>query len=88
MNPNCEVGMGGTGDAPVPSGHWPDGTGTMVAMEKDERKSPSAFPNPRGGSPRGTGQWPVPPIELAAATEEVGLKIRRMFSRAGYLVSP
>ena len=73
FNPNAEVGMGGTGDPPVPSGHWPDGTGRTLALETDVRKSSGAVPVPSGGSPLGTGQWPVLPTEMATATSEFGL---------------
>ncbi len=55
------VAMGSTGDPPVPSGHWPDGTGKRLAPATGARKSTDAFPIPSGGSPLGTGQWPVLP---------------------------
>ena len=43
FNPNSEVGMGSTGDPPVPSGHWPDGTRPTLELERDVRKSSCAF---------------------------------------------
>jgi hypothetical protein len=54
--PNSEIGMGGTGDPPVSSGHWSDETRRMLAMDMDARKRVGAFPVPGGGSPPGTGQ--------------------------------
>ena len=65
---------GGTGDPPVPSGDPPDGMERMLAMEAAGRKSSRAFPVPSGESPLGTGQWPVPPTGMAAATSEFGFK--------------
>lgn len=53
--------MGGTGDPPAPSGHRPDGTGKLLVLETDAWKSPGACPIPGGGSPPGTGLWPVRP---------------------------
>ena len=44
FNPNSEVGMGSTGDPPVPSGHWPDGTREDVGTETGSRKSADGFP--------------------------------------------
>jgi hypothetical protein len=74
FNPNSEVEVGGTGDSPVPSGHWPDGTGKTFALAGDVRKILSAFPIPGGGSPPGTGQWHVLPTKMATATSEFGSK--------------
>ena len=74
INPNSEIGMGSTGDSPVPSGHWPDGTGRTLAPETDVEKSSGAFPIPSGGSPLGTGQWPVLPAGMATAISEFGIK--------------
>ncbi len=74
LNLNSEVGMGSTGDPPVPSGHWPDGTGRTSALETGVRKSSDAFPVPSGGSPLGTGQWPVLPTEMVTVASEFGLK--------------
>ena len=71
---NSQVGMGGTGKPPVPSGHWPDGTGRMLVLPTDVRKSSCALPVPSGGSPLGTGQWPVLPSGMTAATSEFGFK--------------
>ena len=59
--------MGGTGHSPVPSGHWPDGTGKTFELETDARESLNVSSIPSGGSPLGTGQWPVLP--KAAASE-------------------
>ena len=72
LNPNAEVRAGGTGDPPVPSGHWPDGTGRTLAMKTGVWKSSGAFAVPGGGSPPGTGQWPVLPTERATAASEFG----------------
>src|ERR1035437_9726484 len=65
--------MGSTGDPPVPSGHWPDGKGRTQLLNTYANKSADTHFIPSGGSPPGTGQWPVLPIELAAATSEFGL---------------
>jgi hypothetical protein len=69
-NPKSEVGMGGTGDPPVPSGHWPDGTGRRPALETDSWNG--SFPNPSGESPIGTGQWPVLPARVATVPSKFG----------------
>src|ERR1017187_10655581 len=61
LSPNSEIGIGSTGDPPVPSGHWPDGRDRTLALKTEARKIPGAFPVPSGGSPLGTGQWPVLP---------------------------
>jgi hypothetical protein len=42
----------------------------------DVQKNLAALPIPSGGSPLGTGQWPVPPSGAAAATSEFRLKSR------------
>jgi len=44
FSPNSEAGMGGTGDPPVPSGHWPDGTGRSFVL-------PHTFGKVRAPSP-------------------------------------
>ena len=44
FNPNSEIGMGGTGDPPVPSGHWPDGRDRTLALKTEAWKIPGAFP--------------------------------------------
>jgi hypothetical protein len=67
FNPNSEVGLGSTGDPPVPDGHWPDGTGRTLIPATAAQNRSHAFPIPSGGSPLGTGQWPVPPIGVAIA---------------------
>jgi len=61
--------MGGTGDSPVPSGHWPDGTGKTFELETDVRKDLSASSIPSGGSPLGTGQGPVLPGAAASDSQ-------------------
>src|ERR1039457_520415 len=80
LNPNSEIGMGSTGDPPVPSGHWPDGRDRTLALKTDVRKSSGAFPVPSGGAPLGTGQWPVLPVEMATATSEFGFNSGFLFS--------
>ena len=72
FNPNSEIGMGSTGDPPVPSGHWPDGMGRTPEEVKDAWESSPAIPVPSGESPLGTGQWPVLPTGTSAATSEFG----------------
>ena len=74
INPNSEIRIGSTGDPPVPSGHWPDGRDRTLALNTEARKIPGAFPVPSGGSPLGTGQWPVLPTKMATATSESGIK--------------
>jgi hypothetical protein len=66
--------MGSTGDPPVPSGHWPDGRDRTLALKTEARKIPGAFPVPSGGSPLGTGRWPVLPTKMAAATFNEGAR--------------
>jgi hypothetical protein len=56
-----KFGTGSTGDPPVPSGHWPDGTGSARVWKTSARKNANASTFPSGESPLGTGQWPVPP---------------------------
>jgi hypothetical protein len=73
LSPNSGVGMGGTGDPPVPSGHWPDGTGGRLALETDARKV-QALPIPSGGSPLGTAGSAVLPNGVGIATSKFGLK--------------
>src|ERR1019366_8840974 len=75
LNPNSEIGMGGTGDPPVSSGHWPDGRDRTLALKNDARKIPGPSPVPGGGPPLGTGRWPVLPSETTAATSEFGLNL-------------
>ena len=43
--------MGGTGDSPVLSGHWPDGTRGTLELETNPQNNSCAFPVPSGGSP-------------------------------------
>ena len=42
-------------------------------MARDAGKHSHAFPVPSGGSPLGTGQWPVLPARVGAATSDFGL---------------
>src|ERR1039457_1949531 len=55
--------MGGTGKSPVPVGDSPTGrAGGLKTLRREsvlERR-----PIPSGGSPGGTGQWPVLPFQL------------------------
>src|SRR5665213_848998 len=64
LNPNFEIGMGSTGDPPMPSGHWPDETGRTLILKTDAQKNLVAFSVPSGGSPLGTGRWPVLPGKM------------------------
>src|ERR1019366_9279926 len=61
FNPNSEVGLGSTGDPPVPDGHWPDGTGRTLIPATAAQNRSHAFPIPSGGSPPGPGHAAVPP---------------------------
>ena len=73
---NFEILMGGTGDPPVPDGHWPDGTGRTLMSKTGAQNNLTAFPVSSGGSPLCTGRWPVLPNGTADATSEFGLKGR------------
>ncbi len=81
------IPVGSTGDSPVPSGHWPDGTERAFAVETDVRKHSGALPVPSGGSPLGTGQWPVLPtgLSLELARWEAGAPRNARFL-AGVLI--
>ena len=57
--------MGGTGDPPVPSGHWPDGRGGSRSGRGRTRNVPTPLPVPSGGSPLVTGGSPVLPKRRA-----------------------
>ena len=58
---------GGTGDSPVPPGHRPGG----MTGATDDKSGPAggkdAVDVPSGGSPDGTGQWPVLPEQPGVA---------------------
>ena len=58
--------MGGTGDPPVPSGHWPDGRERLLTWPRSHKKNWMSSLVPRGESPRGTGGSPVLPVRFAA----------------------
>ena len=73
--------MGSKGDPPVPSGHWPDGTGKTLQLERGAWKSSDALPIPSGGSPLGTGQWPV--LASGRATPISDVRLNREFRRSG-----
>jgi hypothetical protein len=45
-------------------------------MDLDARKRVGAFPVPGGGSPPGTGQWPVLPIGMAAAALDFRFRVK------------
>ncbi len=65
--PSVEVSKacvaGSTGYQPVPPGDSPGGTGVASPLEGSALGKPSATAIPVGGSPTGTGQWPVPPSQ-------------------------
>ncbi len=54
FQPDFRSWNGCTGDRPVPSGHWPDGTGRTLELATDPRKSSRSGAFPSGGSPLGT----------------------------------
>jgi hypothetical protein len=56
----------------VPSGHWLDGTGRTLMSKTGAQKKLAAFPVPSGGSPPGTGRWPVLPNGTAHALRSSG----------------
>ena len=45
FNPNSEVGLGSTGDPPVPDGHWPDGTGRTLIPGNRRAEPFACFPH-------------------------------------------
>ena len=62
--------LGSTGNSPVPSGNLPDGMEQRTELSK--RHSPSTrSPVPPGGSPGGTGRWPVLPTDRKCAAREL-----------------
>ncbi len=77
--------MGGTGDPPVPSGHWPDGMEPPLTWPRSHQTNRTSFSIPRGGSPRGTGGSPVLPVRFAAANAEFGLNSQK---RLFYWIKP
>ena len=56
-----ETEPGGTGNLPVPPGHWPGGMGGGIELNKSLREDSHRLSIPRGESPRGPGRWPVRP---------------------------
>src|SRR5439155_8640641 len=56
------VWTGSTGDAPVPSGDSPDGTGTTVRANRRRLFATLLAAVPVGGSRTGAGGSPAPPI--------------------------
>ena len=76
FSPNSEMGLGGTADPAVPSGHWPDETERPLTSPRLHKEPRAVFPVPRGGSPRGTGESPGLPVCFAEATSEFGQKGR------------
>ena len=59
-------GKGGTGNLPVPLGHWPDGTEKSLAQKKPFEEVRARLSVPSGGSPLGTGESPVLPVVLVS----------------------
>ena len=70
--------MGSTGDPPVPSGQWPDGTERTLILKTDVRKSLGVFPVPSDGPPLGTGQWHVLPQGVTTVALEFRLRVREL----------
>ena len=68
--------MGGTGDSPVPSGHWPDGKGGRHAGRDRARNLPTV---PSGESPLGTGESPVLPRRAGAPRRAAQLWQLRLY---------
>ena len=66
VNPKSALKMGGTGDSPVPSGHWPDGRRERRSGHERTKNISTRLPVPSGGSPLGTGGSPVLPRGAAA----------------------
>jgi hypothetical protein len=69
LQPELRSEPGDTGNFPVPSGHWPDGTGVQVEINPSGKEGAERPSVPRGESPRGTGESPVPALE---STSEFG----------------
>ena len=72
--------MGGTGDPPVPVGDPPTGMARRSGFLQRAVARKTRLSVPSGGSPDGTGQWPVPPIakscrNLLAAVAAVWLLV-------------
>ncbi|MFM8470097.1 MAG: beta-ketoacyl synthase N-terminal-like domain-containing protein, partial [Limisphaerales bacterium] len=60
-----KTGLGGTGDSPVPRSDSLRGTSGRVDAKVSTAESRVRAAIPSGGSPDGTGQWPVPPSRVA-----------------------
>ena len=71
--------IGGTGDPPVPSGHWPDGRGGSRSGPERAKKFQTPPPVPSGESPLGTGGSPVLPKRAAAPRRAVQLWQLRLY---------
>src|SRR5437899_9607387 len=60
-DPQHRPKMGSTGDPPVLVGDPPTGRARRLLATVPSLLLPGALPVPPGGSPGGTGQWPVLP---------------------------
>ena len=78
--------MGGTGDPPVPSGHWPDGRKAMLLSRWPHNSQRTSAPVPCGESPHGTGESPVLPVGCAAVASEFGFNWRTAVVSAAQVV--
>src|SRR5947207_748469 len=58
---NSQSIMGGAGDSPAPVGGSPSGMAAAGMTDGAFSLTGRSFPLPPGGSPDGTGQWPVLP---------------------------
>jgi type II secretory pathway pseudopilin PulG len=77
--------VGGTGDSPVPPGHWPGGNLTAAVGRPPRHDCAPSLTGPVGGSPTGTGGSPVPPrkgapsaftiIEIAISLAVIGFAL-------------
>ena len=69
--------MGRTGDPPVPSGHWPDGTSQALTRRRcTHNPNRAPFPFREAGRRTGQAESPVLPVGFIKATPEFGLKVR------------
>ncbi len=73
--------MGGTGDTPVPSGHWPDGTGRTLLLETDVKKVRAPSPIPSGESPPGNRPVACATAEMAVAASVFGFNAETQRTR-------
>ena len=70
INPESEVGVGGTGDSPVLSGHWPDGREQSLTCLRSHKKSRALFSFRAAGRRAEQASRLCYPVRFDAATLE------------------